>query len=181
MSFQAQTLIMLRSAVKENLPKSYDDCIRWARFTFQEYFHNSIAQLLHVFPSDIKTKEGQLFWSGPKRCPSVIEFDVNEVLNHFSSSLSLSLSTCVMCEMASYKLAYVAWRSLVQETHIDFIEAASLLFAETYNLKVDQGREYVKKVVSTVKVPAFKPKSGWKATHFSFFVPVFLYFFSVSI
>ena len=38
-----------------------------------------IAQLLHVFPSDYKTKEGVLFWSGPKRCPQVANFDPENV------------------------------------------------------------------------------------------------------
>ena len=46
---------------------------------FEEHYHNMIAQLLHVFPSDYKTKEGVLFWSGPKRCPQVANFDPENV------------------------------------------------------------------------------------------------------
>lgn len=30
-----------------------------------------------MFPKDAKDKEGAPFWSGPKRCPSAIPFDVN--------------------------------------------------------------------------------------------------------
>ena len=56
-------------------PNSYDDCVAWARLFFQEQYHNQIAQLLHNFPADQRTSSGQLFWSGPKRCPKPLEFD----------------------------------------------------------------------------------------------------------
>ena len=56
-------------------PNSYDDCVAWARLFFQEQYHNQIAQLLHNFPADQKTSSGQLFWSGPKRCPKALVFD----------------------------------------------------------------------------------------------------------
>jgi len=36
---------------------------------FQDVFHNNIASLLHAFPLDHKTEQGQPFWSGPKRAP----------------------------------------------------------------------------------------------------------------
>ena len=35
-----------------NQPKSFDDCIGWARDQFQEYYHNTIVQLLFNFPAD---------------------------------------------------------------------------------------------------------------------------------
>jgi ubiquitin-activating enzyme E1 len=37
---------------------------------------------LALFPPDAKTKEGSPFWSGPKRCPSPIEFSVEDDI-HF--------------------------------------------------------------------------------------------------
>jgi len=45
---------------------------------FQDLFHNTIASLLNSFPEDQKTESGQLFWSGPKRCPMVLKFDPND-------------------------------------------------------------------------------------------------------
>lgn len=56
-------------------PSDLSDCVRWARFIFEENFHNTIAQLLYNFPPDQKTTSGAAFWSGPKRCPSAIIFD----------------------------------------------------------------------------------------------------------
>lgn len=32
-------------------------------------------QLIHCFPPDHKTDQGQPFWSGPKRCPEPIKFN----------------------------------------------------------------------------------------------------------
>lgn len=48
---------------------------------FQEQYSNQIRQLLFNFPPDQLTSTGQSFWSGPKRCPDPITFDVNESLH----------------------------------------------------------------------------------------------------
>jgi ubiquitin-activating enzyme E1 len=46
-----------------------------ARLHFEENFNYQIQNLLSMFPKDHKDKEGQPFWSGPKRCPAHIEFN----------------------------------------------------------------------------------------------------------
>jgi len=70
----------VRSTVAE-LPKSIDDCIEWARMQFEDQFTNQIKQLLFNFPPDQSTTSGQPFWSGPKRCPKPIIFDINNTLH----------------------------------------------------------------------------------------------------
>jgi len=62
-------------------PKTFADCVAWARLQFQECFHNSIAQLLHNFPVDQVTSTGQPFWSGSKRPPAAIAFDASDSLH----------------------------------------------------------------------------------------------------
>lgn len=57
---------------------SHDTCITLAREMFQDTFHNMIAQLLHTFPPDHKTESGQLFWSGLKRLPKILDYDPND-------------------------------------------------------------------------------------------------------
>jgi len=74
-----QTVVKL--VVKER-PENFKDCVAWARLTWQELFHNQIAQLLHNFPPDQVTSSGNLFWSGPKRCPKPLVFDAEDQL-HF--------------------------------------------------------------------------------------------------
>ncbi|UJR08635.1 hypothetical protein I4U23_012894 [Adineta vaga] len=67
----------VKRTLGEERPKNFDDCIKWSRNLFQEQFHNTIAQLLYNFPSDQITANGDRFWSGNKRCPHVLQFDVN--------------------------------------------------------------------------------------------------------
>lgn len=44
---------------------------------WEEQYANQIKQLLFNFPPDQVTSSGQPFWSGPKRCPEPLVFDVN--------------------------------------------------------------------------------------------------------
>lgn len=60
---------------------NFAKCVELARLKFEEYYHNTIAQLLHIFPADYKDKDGQPFWSGPKRAPNVVVFDKNDPLH----------------------------------------------------------------------------------------------------
>merc|ERR1719418_238880 len=71
---------VLRLIVKEK-PDNFDDCVAWARLTWQELFHNQIAQLLHNFPPDQVTSTGSPFWSGPKKCPKVLNFDPEDQMH----------------------------------------------------------------------------------------------------
>jgi len=62
-------------------PKTFRECIIWAREIFEELYNNSIQQLLFNFPKDSVTSSGQPFWSGPKRAPTPIVFDMNNKLH----------------------------------------------------------------------------------------------------
>ncbi len=66
-------------AIVKNLvterPVNFDQCIVWARLRFESLFANNIKQLLFNFPRDYKTRNGEPFWSGPKRAPHPLTFD----------------------------------------------------------------------------------------------------------
>ena len=78
-TFQMAILEGLKKDLGVDKPSDFADCVRWARFIFEENFHNTIAQLLYNFPPDQKTTSGAAFWSGPKRCPTAIIFDSDNV------------------------------------------------------------------------------------------------------
>jgi ubiquitin-activating enzyme E1 len=63
--------------VYSNWPKSYEDCLRYGFNVWHEQFRNQIQQLRHKFPQDSKTAEGADFWSGTKKFPTDLHFDVN--------------------------------------------------------------------------------------------------------
>ncbi|CEG71464.1 Putative Podospora anserina S mat genomic DNA chromosome 3, supercontig 2 (Fragment) [Rhizopus microsporus] len=72
-----ETLESVNNCLAADKPENFDDCITWARLKFEELYSNNIRQLLFNFPPDAVTSTGQLFWSGPKRAPSPLLFDVN--------------------------------------------------------------------------------------------------------
>lgn len=85
---QNTTVSGVRSAMEEikkivDLKKSADfsQCVAVARKHFEELFNHQIANLLHMFPNDHKDKDGQPFWSGPKRAPSPIPYDPSDPLH----------------------------------------------------------------------------------------------------
>ncbi|CDW52513.1 ubiquitin activating enzyme E1 [Trichuris trichiura] len=57
-------------------PETAEDCVVWARNYWEKCFNYSIRQLLHNFPPDQTTSLGAKFWSGSKRCPHPLRFDV---------------------------------------------------------------------------------------------------------
>lgn len=116
----------VKMALIDERPRSFIDCVRWARLHFEENYSNQILQLLYNFPPDQQTSTGQLFWSGPKRCPQAIKFNVDEQL------------------------------------HFDYIISAANLKAEIYGLEQIRDPETIRKMVQTIEVPPFKPKSGIK-------------------
>jgi ubiquitin-activating enzyme E1 len=77
-----ETLEGLVSALNTEKPTSFRDCLIWSRRRFEDQFSNQIKQLLYNFPSDMVTSTGALFWSGSKRQPTPLTFDVNDPLHY---------------------------------------------------------------------------------------------------
>lgn len=121
-----EVLESVRTALVDERPKSFDECVVWARCHWQDQYSNQIRQLLFNFPPDQLTSSGQPFWSGPKRCPVPLDFDASN------------------------------------ELHLDYIVAAANLKAIVYGMCSNRNREEISKIVSTVRVPEFTPKSGVK-------------------
>lgn len=66
----------------DSRPHNFGDCVSWARNYFEQQYSNQIKQLLFNFPPDQMTASGQPFWSGPKRCPEPLIFNVNDSLHY---------------------------------------------------------------------------------------------------
>lgn len=41
-------------------PKSWEECVTWARCKWETLFNNDICQLLHCFPSDAVNTQGKV-------------------------------------------------------------------------------------------------------------------------
>lgn len=75
---QISTLTSVKQLLVDERPRSFDDCVRWARLLWEQEYNHNIAQLLHQFPADSRTPEGHEFWSGTKRAPKVLTFDPSD-------------------------------------------------------------------------------------------------------
>ncbi len=63
---------------------NFEKCAEVAREYFDALFNHQILNLLHIFPKDHKDKDGNPFWSGPKRAPDAIYFNPEDPLHvHF--------------------------------------------------------------------------------------------------
>ena len=65
--------------VKYNTMSEITKCAEWAVDMFTDNYCNNIKQLLVTFPPDHEVTPGVKFWSGGKRCPKPIEFDINNM------------------------------------------------------------------------------------------------------
>lgn len=127
------TLQSIQSTLVDDRPRSFEDCVTWARLKFEDLFANQIQQLLHNFPEDQVTSSGAKFWSGSKRCPKPLTFDLDD-----------------KCEDAGMR------------NHLDFIIAAANLRASMYGINGRTDEEYFRSVLKNVIVPDFTPKEGVK-------------------
>uniref|UniRef100_A0AC34GJH6 Ubiquitin-activating enzyme SCCH domain-containing protein n=1 Tax=Panagrolaimus sp. ES5 TaxID=591445 RepID=A0AC34GJH6_9BILA len=76
---------------------------------FQQYYHNQISQLLHNFPAEQLTSQGVKFWSGTKRCPHALDYDVNNP-THFEFVYAASI-----LRAQQYRLEPIMDRSRIAE------------------------------------------------------------------
>ncbi|KAH8300140.1 hypothetical protein KR044_010469, partial [Drosophila immigrans] len=76
-----EILESVKKALLDDKPKSFADCVEWARLYWEDQYANQIKQLLFNFPPDQVTSSGAPFWSGPKRCPEPLVFDVEDSMH----------------------------------------------------------------------------------------------------
>jgi ubiquitin-activating enzyme E1 len=128
-----ETLKILQKTLVDERPVTFEDCVVWARLKFETLFNNQIRQLLHNFPEDQVTSSGTKFWSGSKRCPKALNFDLDD--------------TCSDAQMRN---------------HFDFVVAAANLRASMYGITGRTDEEYFREALKNVIVPDFVPQEGVK-------------------
>lgn len=78
---ELQTLEKIKQALVTDKPTTIQDCIAWGRLLFEAEYNNAIQQLLLVYPADKVDESGNKFWSGAKRVPKPVEFDIKDDLH----------------------------------------------------------------------------------------------------
>ena len=131
---KAENVQTVKNYLVSERPRTYEDCVRLMRLAYQKLFCNQIAQLLHNFPPDQLTSSGQPFWSGSKRCPNTVPFDLDTT-----------------CEQGL-------------RNAFNFLVSGSNLLASVYGIngKSYSEEEYFKVLVEEIIVPDFTPSDGVK-------------------
>ena len=130
---KAETVMNIRKTLVDERPVSFEDCVVWARLQFEKLFNNQIRQLLFNFPEDQITSTGIKFWSGSKRCPKPLVFNLED-----------------KCEDAQMR------------NHFDFIVAAANLRALMFGIKGKTDEAWFIECLKNVIVPDFTPQDGVK-------------------
>ncbi|RXK40091.1 ubiquitin-activating enzyme E1 [Tremella mesenterica] len=119
-------LKMIERFLLKERPRSFEECIVWARLQYETDYANEIKQLLYNLPKDQVNSNGLPFWSGPKRAPDPLEFNIDSPLD------------------------------------MEYIVSAANLHAFNYGLKGEKDPALFRKVLESMKIPEFVPKSGVK-------------------
>ena len=86
----------------QKMPKNFIDCLIIARQKFHKIYCDNINQLLYLYPYDKIDNNGKLFWSLPKRPPSVYNYNKNDKLCiDFIASFS-----CLIAEIFGIEIPY---------------------------------------------------------------------------
>jgi ubiquitin-activating enzyme E1 len=72
-----------------NIPSNFQNCLDIAYNEFHNLFINSTIDLLKKFPADLMTNDIP-FWSGSKKCPIIIKFDIKNE-NHLNFVINYAL------------------------------------------------------------------------------------------
>lgn len=108
-----QDIISLKEGLKllRKRPMQFMDCVEYARMRFEKLFNHDIKQLLHVYPLDAVTKDGNPFWTLPKRPPTPIEFDkMNDLHCNFITSMACLRASMFFVEIPSEQPRSEAFR-----------------------------------------------------------------------
>mmetsp|Transcript_19576 Transcript_19576/g.30115 ORF Transcript_19576/g.30115 Transcript_19576/m.30115 type:complete len:263 (+) Transcript_19576:16463-17251(+) len=104
----------------EERPTSFQECVAYARKEFEKYFNHDLRQLLHVYPLEAKTKEGNLFWSLPKRPPQPKTFDPENLLHQqVVAAIACLRATVFKITIPSDKPRSDEFRSLIAKQAAD--------------------------------------------------------------
>lgn len=72
---------------------------------FYKLFNIKINNILNLYPIDLKSNEGNYFWSGTKRSPEPLEYDINDKLSfEFMKSFIILFLKCFTINLSNYNV-----------------------------------------------------------------------------
>lgn len=145
-----------------NRPYSFDECIRWARSEFEKKFNHDIKQLLYNFPEDAVTSTGATFWSGPKRAPKPLEFDIDNT-DHINFVISGANLLAYIYGLTDQNATLYDYKKVLSTYEIEpFVPKVGFAIATTDEEAENQAKllsgafeeEEIKKIAATIPEPS---------------------------
>ena len=86
--------------------KNFDNCIKFSIKKYYNFFIYKINDVLSCYPVDkINQETGLKFWTGNKRMPHPLKFDINDIMCfEFIKSFSCLLSKCLCINIENIKI-----------------------------------------------------------------------------
>lgn len=94
-----QALSDIKLLMVDNSLNSWKECANLASEIYCNEFINNINVLLNNFPEDSLNDDGTNFWSGGKRCPKPLKFDItNDLCYSFIEATTKLLCDCMIID-----------------------------------------------------------------------------------
>lgn len=162
------------SSLLNNRPYSFEDCIKWARNEFEVKYNHDIKQLLYNFPEDAVTSSGAPFWSGPKRAPKPLEFDITnpDHLNFITGGANL---LAYIYGLKEVNASFDDYKKVLETTEISpFVPKSGVKIAATEgeaeedakNLSGNLDESEVRKIAASLPEPS--TLAGYRLTPIEF-------------
>lgn len=148
-NMKLDTLTRVRDAIVTQRPRSTADCVVWARRVFEDLFSNRIKQLLHNFPLDRCTPNGQLFWSVWIDLKAIAVFGNNAYL-------------IIVLRSGAKKPPTALTFDLSDPLHAEFVLSAANMRAAVYSLPPTEDLGLVAAALEGVSLEQFRPVEGVK-------------------
>ena len=153
----------LKTAIKflKDIPRGWEDCVKWARRKFEVLFVHGPLALLHAFPRDARQPDGTLFWSGAKRAPQALQFP-NKKDDKGEMPTATTENTPTSTTSVSSFGSTGGQMIVSPPSPLAFVRETAILSAALHGIKPTEGDlsdQQILEIASQTAMPPFRPPS----------------------
>jgi ubiquitin-activating enzyme E1 len=144
---------------KISCEKNFNECINYSIKKYLKFFKYDIQHILELYPSDkIVDETGEKFWTGNKRLPHPLTFDINEIeCFEFIKNFSILLSKCLNIDISEIDIDnYI--KNFCCNLKLESPKNKEYNNKSFYEIKINELKKEIKKYLSDKKEKIeFKP------------------------
>ena len=144
---------------KISCEKNFNECINYSIKKYLKFFKYDIQHILELYPSDkIVDETGEKFWTGNKRLPHPLTFDINEIeCFEFIKNFSILLAKCLNIDISEIDIDnYI--KNFCCNLKLESPNNKEYNNKSFYEIKINELKKEIKKYLSDKKEKIeFKP------------------------